>query len=290
MKPAPFLYFAPRSAQEAVALLAEHGEDGRVLAGGQSLMPLMNLRMARPAALIDINRASDLSYIRRDGDWIAVGTMTRQADAEHDPLVHEHCPLLAQAISFMGHTTIRNRGTVGGSIAHADSCAELPTVAMALGAEMVVAGVAGDRTCTADEFFIDSLYTVIEPGEMLREVRFPVMARDERFSFVESGVRRADLAVAGIAARLTLDDAHVCRAITLVALGGGARPIRLLSVEAALLGNRPDAATLAELCEAARDDIDPTDDLQASAEYRREILVSLTHRALTNALSQEARR
>jgi CO/xanthine dehydrogenase FAD-binding subunit len=289
MKPAPFLYFAPRNAEEAVALMAEHGEDGRVLAGGQSLMPLMNLRMARPAALIDLNRADDLSYIRREGDWIAIGTMVRQADAEHSRLVLDHCPLLALAISFMGHTTIRNRGTVGGSIAHADPCAELPTVAVALGAEMVVATASGDKSFTAEDFFVDSLYTVIEPGEMLREVRFPVMLPDERFAFVESGVRRADLAVAGIAARLTLDDDHVCQAANEVALGGGARPTRLNAVEAALLDTNPAASDLREISAMVGDDIDPTDDLQASADYRRDILVSLTHRALMSALSQEAR-
>lgn len=289
MKPAPFLYFAPRTAEQAVDLLAQHGEDGRVLAGGQSLMPLMNLRMARPAALIDLNRVDDLSYIRREGDWIAIGTMTRQADAEHDRLVHELCPLLALAISFMGHTTIRNRGTVGGSIAHADPCAELPTVATALGAEMVVASTSGNKSFTAEDFFLDSLYTVIEPGEMLREVRFPVMRPDERFAFVESGVRRADLAVAGIAARLTLDGDHVCRAASIVALGGGARPTRLNSVEAALVDTKPSASALRDICAMVADDIDPTDDLQASADYRREILGSLTHRALTTALSQEER-
>jgi carbon-monoxide dehydrogenase medium subunit len=287
MKPPPFAYFAPRNLAEAVALLAEHGDEGRPLAGGQSLMPLMNLRMARPSALVDLNRASDLFHIREENGWVAIGTMTRQAVAEHDALVRSRCPLVAKAISFMGHTTIRNRGTVGGSIAHADPCAELPVAALALRAQMVVASAGGSRTLSADDFFVDSLVTAIEPGEMLSEVRFPVMSAGERFAFLQTGVRRADLAIAGVAARLSLRHDGVCTEASIVALGGGPRPTRLNAVEAALVGTTPRAADLREIARSVHEDIDPNNDLQASADYRRQVLVSLTEQALTKMLAAE---
>lgn len=280
MKPPVFEYCAPRSIEETFSLLKEHGDEGRVLAGGQSLVPLLNFRMARPSFLIDLNYCAEFSYLRREEDYIVVGAMTRQGEAEQSVLVREHCPLLHEALYYMGHPTIRNRGTVGGSLAHADPSAELPTVAMALNAQLVLQSADGRRTVTPEDFFIDSLVTSIETGEMLLEVRFPVRNANDRHAFVESGVRRADLAIAGVAAQVRVDDFGTCTAARIVALGGGARPMRLSSVEAKILGQRESIIDILGAAAACNDDIDPTSDLQADAYYRRKLLRALTRDAL----------
>jgi carbon-monoxide dehydrogenase medium subunit len=287
MKPPVFDYCAPRMPEEALSLLAQYGDDGRVLAGGQSLVPLLNFRMARPSVLIDLNLCAGLDYLRVDQDSLVIGPMTRQANAERHHLVHEHCPLLAQAIAFMGHLTIRNRGTVGGSLAHADPCAELPAVAMALDAELIVETTGHRRSLTPDEFFTDSLVTAIEPGEMLREVRFPIRRDGDRHSFVESGVRRADLAIAGIAASVHVTAAGLCENVRVVALGGGPCPVRLTSVQSLIESQHVEDIDIADVSTASRDDVDPPSDLQASSDYRRDLIVALTRDALRNIFADD---
>lgn len=280
MKPSPFAYHDPASLEEVLALLAAAGDDGRILAGGQSLVPLLNFRMARPSVLIDLNRCAALDYIRREGNEIAIGAMTRQWDAEHSDIVATHCPLLPAALVYMGHAAIRNRGTVGGSLAHADPSAELPAVAMAMNASIVLQSINGRRTLTPDEFFLDSLVTAIEPGEVLVEARFPVHEQSQRTAFVESGVRRADLAIAGIAAHVDVDASGTCITARFVALGGGTRPTLLPSVAAALVGRNEHDLSLQDAVDACNEDIDPPSDLQASSDYRRKLLTALTRRAL----------
>jgi len=280
MKPSPFAYHDPASLEEVLALLAAAGDDSRVLAGGQSLVPLLNFRMARPSALIDLNRCAELDYIRLDGAEVVIGAMTRQWDAEHSDIVVKHCPLLPAALFYMGHAAIRNRGTVGGSLAHADPGAELPAAAMALNASIILQSINGRRTLTSNEFFLDSLVTAIEPGEVLIEARFPVHKHGQRTAFVESGVRRADLAIAGIAAHIDVDASGTCTAAQFVALGGGTRPTLLPSVAAALIGRNEHDLSFQDAVEACNDDVDPPSDLQASADYRRKLLTALTRRAL----------
>jgi len=280
MKPASFAYHDPTSLEEVLALLAEAGDDGRVLAGGQSLVPLLNFRMARPSVLVDLNRCAELDYVRHEGDEIAIGAMTRQWDAEHSDVVAKHCPLLPAGLFYMGHAAIRNRGTVGGSLAHADPGAELLTIAMAMNAGIVLQSANGKRRLTPDEFFLDSLVTAIEPGEILVEARFPVHRPGQRTAFVESGVRRADLAIAGIAAHVDVDPSGTCTAAQFVALGGGTRPTPLPSVAAALTGRNERDLSFEDAIDACNDDIDPPSDLQASADYRRKLLAALTRRAL----------
>ena len=287
MKPPIFDYRAPRSPEEALLLLAEFGDDGRVLAGGQSLVPLLNFRMARPSVLIDLNRCKDFSYVHVDDEWLVVGAMTRQADAEQSSLVRRHCPLLVKALAFMGHLTIRNRGTVGGSLAHADPGAELPTVAMALNAQLIVERSGGSRCLSPDDFFVDSLVTAIETGEMLREVRFPVRNEGDRYAFVESGVRRADLAIAGVAAHVRVAPSGQCEMASLVALGGGSRPTRLMSTQSLVEGRHVSTIDISEAAMASRDDVEPPSDLQASSEYRRKLIASLTHDALRQIFADE---
>jgi carbon-monoxide dehydrogenase medium subunit len=289
MKPPIFEYRAPQTSEETLALLANHGDDARLLAGGQSLVPLLNFRMARPTFLIDLNRCPEFSYLRLEGEAVVIGAMTRQADAENSLLVREHCPLLADALTFMGHPTIRNRGTVGGSLAHADPGAELPTVAMALGAEIILGSASGGRSLSPDEFFVDGLVTAIETGEMLLEAKFPIRRHGDRHAFVESGVRRADLAVAGVAARVRVGPSGICDRVSLVALGGGTRPTRLTSVEAAIEGKNIADIDVRDVASACREDVDPPSDLQATAEYRSELLVSLTRRALKELFKDEAK-
>jgi CO/xanthine dehydrogenase FAD-binding subunit len=288
MKPPVFDYRAPRTPEETLALLAEYADDGRILAGGQSLMPLLNFRMARPSVLIDLNRCADLDYIRVEDAALVIGPMMRQANAERHPLVFEHCPLLAQALPYMGHLTIRNRGTVGGSLAHADPCAELPTVAFTLDAELIVEGVGGRRSLTPGEFFTDSLVTAIEPGEMLREVRFPIRRKGDRHAFAESGVRRADLAIAGVTACIHVTAAGLCEKARLVALGGGPIPVRLIAVESLIEGRHIGDVDIAEAAAASHDDVDPPSDLQAGSEYRRDLIVSLARDALQSVCAHES--
>ena len=213
MKPASFKYAAPESVDEALGLLAEHSHDGKVLAGGQSLVPLLNMRLARPHVLIDLNRVAGLDYIREDNGTVAIGAMTRQRTVERSPMVREKLPLLWEAIQFVGHPQIRNRGTVGGSLAHADPSAELPAVAVASGATLVARSPRGERTLNAEEFFVSYLATALEPDELLTEVRFPVHGH-RGTAFLEVSRRHGDYALAGVAAMVTVRDGR-CEGVRL---------------------------------------------------------------------------
>jgi CO/xanthine dehydrogenase FAD-binding subunit len=231
VRPAPFRYAAPRSSSEALALLAEHGEDGRLLAGGQSLVPLMNLRMGRPGVLIDLGYCADLAYIEERGDAVAYGPMTRQIDAQNSPLTAKHCRLVAQALALAGPVAIRNRATVGGTLAHADRSAELPAVAAALEATFVIESSKGRREVAAADFFVADLTTAVQPGEMLREVRFPKVPANTFTTFVEAGLRQRDLALVGLAACFGASP-------RLAVIGVESTPVRLREVEKMLVSRR----------------------------------------------------
>lgn len=273
MRPAPFRYAAPRSAGEALALLAEHGEDARLLAGGQSLVPLMNLRMGRPGVLIDLGNCADLAYIEDRGDTVAYGPMTRQIDAQRSPLTGAHCPLVAQALALAGPVAIRNRATVGGTLAHADRSAELPAVAAALEATFVIEGSKGRREVPAEKFFVADLTTEVQPGEMLREVRFPKVPARTFTTFVEAGLRARDLALVGVAA---------CFAASprLAVIGVEATPVRLREVEAMWMSGRIDIKEAAATAAAA---VAPLTDIHASESYRRHLVGALVTQALEQA-------
>ena len=285
MKPAPFKYLAPGTVEEALAALAEHGDDARPLAGGQSLVPLMNMRIARPTVLVDLNRIAGLDGVEVDGDALVLGAMVRQSAAEADPLVADNCPLLKQTLRFVGPPATMNRGTVGGSLAHADPLAELPGAALALGAELVVESVRGRRALAPETFYIAELTTALEPDELLREIRWPRAAAGARSAFVESGNRAEGPAVAGVACTLRRDEAGSCRAVALAAIGVGPGPVRLGSAERALTGEKPAAAAIAAAAAAAGDDIDPRDDVHASARYRARLTVALVEGAIQRALA-----
>ena len=280
MKPAPFEYFAPETAEEALALLAEYGMDARPLAGGQSLVPLINMRMARPAVLIDLNRCRELAYLREEDGMLVSGPMTRQRELELSGIVRVRCPLVAAAMPHVGHAAIRNRGTVGGSLSHADPAAELPGVTVALDAEMIADGPNGRRAVPAAEFFLAELTTALEPDEMLREIRFPEAPSGSRAAFTEVGNHFGGLALVGVAARVDLDSAGRCATVALAATGAGERPARLSSAEAVLTGEALEERAIAAASEAAAGDVEPPADLHATAHWRRRAVAAMTARAL----------
>ena len=278
MRPAPFEYIAPRSAEEAIDKLAARAGEARLLAGGQSLVPLLNLRMARPAALIDLGRCPELAYARREGDWIVFGPMMRHADVERSELVQAHCSLLAKALPFLGPPPVRSRGTIGGTLAHADRLAELPAVALALGAEMIAQSPKGRRTIAAQDFFVADLTTALAPDEMLREVRFPVDRAGSVAGFAEATIRHHDLMLLGVAAHLELANGR-CVAARLAVAGGHSVPQRLGAAERELVRTgKVDADALGEGVELQGDGY-------ASEAYRRRILPGLVERAVAQALA-----
>lgn len=287
MKPPPFDYCSPSTVQEVVDLLGRYGADARILAGGQSLVPLMNLRLMRPAVLIDLNRCRELDYIDLRGDELAFGPMVRQIKAAQSPLVHQHCPLVAQALSWTGPVAVRSRATVGGTLAHADRVAELPAAAMALDATMVIQGPRGTREVPAQAFFLGDLSTAVEPDEFLREIRFPVAAPGERSHFIEVSVRQEGVAVVGVAIHLDMAGDRIAKA-AVVAMGVDAVPQRLIQVEQALQSRALDAQTAELASRCAFDQVDPASDPYASAGYRRHVVAQLVGRAFHSIAAQES--
>ncbi len=282
MKPAPFDYAAPESVDETLALLAEYGADAKLLAGGQSLMPLLNMRLARPAVIIDLNRVAALDYVKAADGEVRIGALVRQRAAERSPVVTQHLPLVSDALQWVGHAQIRNRGTIGGSLAHADPSAELPAVAAVLGASFVVAGSAGERTLSPKEFFVGYLTTAIEPAELLTEVRFPKMTPGTGWAFVEIARRHGDFALVGAAAIVHAADGRL-RDVRLAFTGVGPTPVRIAEAEAALEGRALDDRVLANVARLVSDRLEPESDIQASAAYRKHVAGVLARRALTAA-------
>ncbi len=275
-------YEAPTTIAEAVDLLAEHQDEASVLAGGQSLIPLMALRLARPAVLIDINGLNELSLVAvRDGR-VAIGAMTREYVAEDSATVGDTVPLLAAALPLIGHEAIRSRGTIGGSLAHADPAAELPAVALALDAEFVVRGRARGRVIPAAEWFEGYLATSRRPDEILTEVRFPVAGPGTGVAFLEVARRHGDFAIVGLAASLTLTDGVISDA-RLAFAGVSDVPVRAADAEELLVGERPSAELFEEAARSAVAGLDPPADLNGSSEYRKQVAATLVRRGLRAA-------
>jgi CO/xanthine dehydrogenase FAD-binding subunit len=289
MRPAPFRYFAPTSIEEAKTLLVEHGEEARLLAGGQSLVPLMNLRMVRPSVLIDLNRARDLDTIALGEDGrLVFGPMVRQRDAELSPVVAKNCPLISLALAHAGPLAVRTRATVGGTLAHADRTAELPGVAVALGATFFIDGPDGARMVPASDFFRGDLTTAVEATEMLTSVHFPAWPEGEFAIFLESGTRQRDLAVAGIAVCLRADGER-CRDARVAVVGVSSTPFRLAGVEEAILADGPSASTVREAARQALANVEMVSDVHATADYRRHLVVALIEKAMAAAVDHRAR-
>lgn len=283
MKTPPFEYHAPGTLDDALALLAEHGDEATVLAGGQSLVPLLAMRLARPAHLVDLNGVDGLAGIADRGDVVAVGTMTRERDAERAPVIRDKVPLLAEALPLVGHVAIRNRGTVGGSMAHADAAAELPAVALATEAEMVLRSRRGERTVRADDFFLGHFTTAKADDECLVEVRFPASPPDAGWAFEEVARRHGDFALVGVGAMVALDGAGSIREARLALLGVAERPVRAHDAEAAVVGAAPSADAFTAAGQAAAADLEPGSDIHGSSGYRRHLAAVTVRRALTRA-------
>ena len=286
MKPAAFTYHAARSIDEAVALLSAHGDDGKLIAGGQSLVPMMNMRLAQPRHLVDINAVVGLDAIRRDGDRLVLGALVRHQALAHAPLVRAHCPILAAAAASIGHYAIRTRGTLGGSLAHADPAAQLPLIASLLDAEIELRSARGDRTVAAADFFAGVFTTALAPDELLTALRVPCAPSGQGWGFRSMSRRVGDFALAAAAVTLTLDGAGRVEALH-AALGGvEATPVTMGPMAYTQQGQAPNAAWIAALARAFAAACDPIDDPRVPATYRRELAEALLARALADALAR----
>lgn len=290
MKPARFEYVDPATLDEALALLKQYGEDAKLLAGGQSLVPMLNMRLARPAVLIDLNRVAGLAYIREEGAHLAIGAMTRHADVEHSELVARRQPLLAEAMGHIGHIQIRNRGTIGGSLVHADPSAELPAVMVALEATMCITGPAGAREVPAADFFLMYFTTCLQQDEILTAIRVPVLPDGTGWAFEELARRGGDFALAGVACTLTLNADGLITDCRLGLTGVAMTPVRATEAEALLRGQAPGEAAFIAAAEAVKGALMPDSDIHATAEYRQELAETLTRRALQKALERALQR
>ena len=275
-------YEAPTTVAEAIDLLAEHGDEASVLAGGQSLIPLLALRLARPEVLIDINRIDELSGVSAADGQVAIGAMTREYVAEASGTIADTLPLLAAALPLIGHEAIRSRGTIGGSLAHADPAAELPAVARALDAEFVVRGPSGERVIPAAQWFDGYLTTSRRPDELLAEVRFPAAGPGTGVSFQEVARRHGDFAIVGLAASLVFSDGVISEA-RLAFAGVSDVPVRAAAAEDLLAGERPSAELFDEAARRATEDLDPPADLHGSSDYRKTVAAAVVRRGLRAA-------
>lgn len=288
MKPPRFDYHAPASVEEALALLARYGGDAKIVAGGQSLMPLLNFRLVRPAALIDLNRIAALSGIRATNGHVVLGAMTRQRAIEFSPVVAERVPLLREATRWVGHLPIRSRGTVGGSIAHADPSAEYPAVLTALEGEVVARSAAGQRVLKAAELFETYLTTTLAPDEILTEVRLPAMVKGAGWAFEEFARRHGDFAIVGVAAVIERQGERCARA-RLATAGTGPVPRRLREAEEVLEADGLGPTAIECAAARAAEVVEPDGDIHATADYRRNLTRVLTVRAVTRAVARAGR-
>ena len=286
MKPAPFEYFDPDSLDEALDLLNQYGDEAKVLAGGQSLGPLLNMRLSVPEVIIDLNRVTALNYQREEDEWLALGAMTRQSTLEDDATLPDRQPLLAASIPYIGHRAIRNRGTVGGSVAHADPAAEWPALVMALDGLMVMRRAGRERELAADDFFLGALTTTLAAEELLVEVRLPPWPAGTGWAFIEFSRRHGDFALLGVAVRLRVDETGRCTDARLAVIGGGPTPLRTRQAEAMLAGEVASEGLFSAVAQQASREIEPDSDLHASADYRRHLATVLVSRALDHAVER----
>ncbi len=287
MKPPPFKYYAPTTIEEALDYMAEYGYEAKALAGGQSLIPTMNFRLAQPEVLVDLNGIPELAYIRPTEDGgVSIGAMTRQRQVERDALIAERAPLVCEAMPYIAHPQIRNRGTFGGSIAHADPSSELPALALILNARLRVQSANGERWIPANEFFIDLFTTALEPEDLLVEVALPEMPPGSGYAFEEISRRRGDYALVGAAATIILDDNNQCQQARLVYFSVGNGPVEAHQAEAALQGQQLTQETIQAAAETAAANLDPPGDIHASVAYRRNLAKVLAGRVLEKAATR----
>lgn len=288
MKPPPFDYYAADCIEAAVQALADAGGDGKIIAGGQSLMPMLNFRLLRPSILIDINRIPDLSYIRDDGGEIRVGPLTRHRILETSDIIARQFPVLHEAMGYVAHLAVRNRGTIGGSLSHADPAAELPMMSLLLDARLEVQSPLGRRKIEARDFFLGALTTALEDGEMLVEVRLPKLSERAGWAFEEVARRSGDFALASVAVIMN-SDGDTISDLRIGMMGVGETPMRATDAENILAGQRYSEAAVAAAVDAIRAAVEPNTDLHASADYRRHLVGILAQQALAKAWDRSRR-
>ncbi len=284
--PAPFDYHPVQTVDEAIALLKEYGDEAKVLAGGHSLLPTMKLRLSQPSHLIDIGRISGLSYIREEGDAIAVGALTTYASMARSELLRHHFAALADAASVIGDQQVRNRGTLGGSAAHSDPAGDMPAIILALKAHIVVQSANGTRTIQADEFFIDTFTTALEPDEILTELRFKVLPAHTGTAYMKLENKASHYAVTGCAAVISLYDDGTCAAASVTITGASTKTVRANAVESALVGKKLDETSIAEAAQHATDGLELVEDIHGSKAYRGQMTVVLAKRAILKAVQR----
>ena len=285
MKPAPFKYFKPTTVEQALDFVADQPHGVKLLAGGQSLIPTLNFRLAQPAVLIDISEISTLDYIKAGKKGgVSIGAMTRQRKVEKDPLIVEHAPLLHETMPHLSHIQIRSRGTIGGSIVHSDPAAELPAVMVARQASFRLQSKGNERWVKADDFFTGLFATALQSNEILTEIVLPAIPKRSGWSFMEISRQRGDFALVATATVLTLDKKQRCQEARIVFVGVGEGPVSAVKAAEKLIGHEIDAETIAAAAElAAKQDVDPSGDLHASKDYRRQLVEVLAKRTLHQA-------
>ncbi|MGE5325654.1 MAG: FAD binding domain-containing protein [Deltaproteobacteria bacterium] len=286
MIPEPFEYHLPKSLPEAAQLVSQFGADGKVLAGGHSLVPLMKLRLASPKHLIDLNGIADLSYIREEGGRIQIGAMTSHYQLESSELLKSKCPLLPETAGEIGDAQVRNKGTIGGSLAHSDPAGDWPAAMVALDAEILATSARGERWIRASEFFVEMLATALQPDEILTAIRVPALPAHGGEAYVKLHHPASGFAVVGVAARVTLDEKGSIAAIGVGVTGVGPKAYRAEAVEAVLRGKSPSAKRLMEACAHAADGVDANSDLFATADYRKHLAAVYTRRAIEKAVER----
>jgi len=289
MIPPAFEYLRPKTVPEAIALLKQHGDEAKILSGGQSLIPMMKLRLARPGYLIDINRIAGLSYIKEDGEYLKIGGLTREAELEASPLVRLKYPLLLDTTSVIADPQVRNLATVGGNLAHGDPANDHPATMIALGAQVVATGSKGERVIPIESFFVSLFATALNPDEILTEIRVPIPPARSGGAYFKLERKVGDFATAAVAVQLTLDDKGAVQKVGVGLTNVGATPIKARSAEDFLRGKKLDDKSMAQAAQLAAQDAQPSSDLRGPAEYKRGLIQELTKRALSRALERASR-
>ena len=283
MIPAPFDYISPQTLDEAIRVLVSHGDEAKLLAGGHSLLPLMKLRLASPKLLVDLSKIPGLSGIKQEGDKITIGALTTQYQIESSELLKERCPLLPQTAKAIGDVQVRNRGTIGGSLAHADPAADIPAAILALGGVLGLTGPEGNRTIPAEEFFLGLMTTAMSPNEILTEIRLPVLPGRCGTVYLKVRQKASGFAIVGVAVWLTVDNNGACKDIGVGITGLDSKPFRARGVEERLRGKRIEPGMIEDASSPVTQGVDPLDDIHASAEFRAHLAQLYTARAIQEA-------
>ncbi|RMD94988.1 MAG: xanthine dehydrogenase family protein subunit M [Calditrichaeota bacterium] len=286
MIPASFEYFTPTTLPEAISLLTKYGDEAKILAGGHSLIPMMKLRLATPAYLIDINKISDLEYVKEEGGYLKIGALTREVTLEESDLVAKKFPILLDTTKVIADPLVRNLATVGGNLAHGDPANDHPATMIALGAQVVATGPKGTRTIPITEFFVDLMTTALQPDEILTEIQIPVPPKNSGGAYFKVERKVGDFAIAGVGVQLTLEKNDVCKAIGIGLTNVGSTPIKAEKAEQYLLGKKLEEAAIKEAARLASEEADPTSDLRGDEEFKRSLVKVLTVRAINKALAR----